>query len=173
MKIESGTTLNINDLWGDYNQISGEWEILAVCGNILHGWKNEREIIRLKNNNAMKSTSEGSKWPLSGIWFKANTKYYAVGSCIYQKNFPESRWMGDPLDITTYFVNKLLCNGMNDLIAVGAYGEVLHFNGKNWKSHINQTYLNSGTFLSIATKESLITAVGWNSRKAVILKGRR
>jgi hypothetical protein len=40
-KIESGTDLNINDIWGDYNKKTREWEILAVGGNILHGSESE------------------------------------------------------------------------------------------------------------------------------------
>ncbi len=54
-KIESGTTLNINDIWGDYNEKTGQWEILAVCGNILHGQESEREILKVKNNLSCKN----------------------------------------------------------------------------------------------------------------------
>ena len=32
-RIESGTTLNINDIWGDYNYKTQEWEVLAVASN--------------------------------------------------------------------------------------------------------------------------------------------
>ncbi|NWG28280.1 MAG: glucosyl transferase, partial [Ignavibacteriaceae bacterium] len=32
-RIESGTELNINDIWGDYNEKTNEWEILAVASN--------------------------------------------------------------------------------------------------------------------------------------------
>ena len=33
-KIESGTTLNINDILGDFNEKTQEWEILVVAANV-------------------------------------------------------------------------------------------------------------------------------------------
>ncbi len=35
-KIDSGTNLDIYDIWGDYNEQIGEYEILAVAAKILH-----------------------------------------------------------------------------------------------------------------------------------------
>jgi len=47
-RIESGTDLNINDIWGDYNEKTGEWEILAVASN--YGTSLEKEILLIKDN---------------------------------------------------------------------------------------------------------------------------
>ncbi|HMN50022.1 MAG TPA: glucosyl transferase [Ignavibacteriaceae bacterium] len=171
-KIESGTTLNINDIWGDYNQKTGEWEILAVSGNILHGWQHERDILSIKNKAVVKIYSEGVQWPLSGVWFKPSKKYYVVGSGIYQNQFLGNKWSGEPLDITSYFTRIIRANDINDVLVVGAFGEVLHFNGYSWKSFMNQTYMY-GTFYSVDIKGNLVVAVGYNSRQAVIIKGKR
>ena len=70
-RIESGTTLNINDVWGDYNEMKGEWEILAVGGNILHGTESERVILKIKDNQSQQLNAEGTRWPLISTWFKS------------------------------------------------------------------------------------------------------
>ncbi|MEP0861823.1 MAG: glucosyl transferase [Ignavibacterium sp.] len=172
-KIESPTTLNINDIWGDFNSKTDHWEVLAVCGNILHGWENEREILRINLSQSEKINSFGSKWPLSGLWFKTNKQYYVIGSGIYENKRLGQNWTGEPLDITTYFIRRIRANQTNDIIVVGDFGEVLHFNGYSWKSFISQTYLPGGTYLSVSVKDNFFTAVGYDSRKAVILIGRR
>ena len=173
-KIESGTTLNINDIWGDFNDKTQEREILAVCGNILQGWEEDRAIIRIDNiNQAVQLNAVGSKWPLSGIWFKSRMKYYVIGSGIYQTNQLGETWQGNPLDITTYFVNRIRANEINDVIIVGAYGETLHFNGVNWKSFFNETYISNGAYLSVAIKNNLTIAVGYQSALAVLTVGQR
>ena len=48
-RIESGTTLNINDIWGDYNDKTQEWEILAAA-QIFTGSEDERAIFNKLNN---------------------------------------------------------------------------------------------------------------------------
>ena len=124
-------------------------------------------------NQAVQINAVGSKWPLSGIWFKSRIKYYVIGSGIYQTNQLGETWQGNPLDITTYFVNRIRADEINDVIIVGAYGETLHFNGVNWKSFFNETYISNGAYLSVAIKNNLIIAVGYQSALAVLTVGHR
>jgi hypothetical protein len=176
-KIESpigtgGTTLNINDIWGYYNQITGEWEILAVASNILSSL--EKEVLLIKNNQLKNLSKQGIKGTLSGVWFKSNRKYYVGGSGIYTKTFlSDNEWKGNPRDISIYAKKAIRGNQINDIIVAGAFGELLHFNGYSWKSYINQTYLPAGTYLSVSMKENLVVVVGDNSREAIVTIGRR
>ncbi len=173
-RIESGTTLNINDIWGDYNEKTNEWEILAACGNILQGLENDRAIIEIHNINQVSMlNSNGAIWPLSGVWFSANKRYYVNGSGIYYKHKLGENWMGEPLDITQFFIRRIRGNYINDVFASGDYGETLHFNGLTWKSFINETFLSNGTYLSADIKNNLIVAVGYQSAQAVLLVGQR
>ncbi|QOJ27372.1 MAG: glucosyl transferase [Ignavibacteriales bacterium] len=174
-KIESGTTLNINDIWGDFNKTTQEWEILAVGGNILHGWQQDRAILEIKNGNqAIQLNSDGANWPLSGVWFKAIPKHYVIGSGIYYKQkLDDSVWNSNLTSITTYHTNKIRGNDLNDVIIVGAYGEVLHFNGMRWQSYINQTGLFNGSYYSVTIKNDLVVTVGTHMSKAIITVGKR
>jgi hypothetical protein len=171
-KIESGTNLHIYDIWGDYNEKTGQWEILAVAANVYNSL--EKEVLKIKNSQSYKLSNFGIEEPLRGVWFKCNRKYYLVGSGTYMKTFlTENEWKGNPRDITNYFENAIRANSTNDVIVVGAFGEVLQFNGYSWKSFINQTYLPSGTYLSVDVKGNILVAVGWNSRQAIITTGRK
>ncbi|MFZ1280486.1 MAG: glucosyl transferase, partial [Ignavibacteriaceae bacterium] len=173
-RIESGTTLNINDIWGDYNQKTKEWEILAACGNYLHGYENERAIVRILNNNtATLLNATGSKWPLIGVWFKAGKKYYVNGAGIYRTKILGSEWIGAPLEFTEYTTQRIRGNDINDLVASGDFGDLLHFNGYNWQSYISQTYLPNGTLLSVDIKRNVVVATGWISQQAVLIIGQR
>jgi len=85
---------------------------------------------------------------LSSVWFRPNRKYYAVGSGIYQKyNLTDAVWKDDSLGrITNYHVNKIRANDINDVFVVGAFGEVLHFNGVRWKSYLSELGVLSGSY---------------------------
>ena len=171
-KIESGTDLNINDIWGDYNEKAGEWEILAVASNILQGF--EKEVIKINENSAEVLSKEGIDETLSSVWFKSNRKYYVAGSGIYEKsNLNEETWKGDPLDITNYFIYKFRGVSLNDIVAAGGVGEVLHFNGSTWKSYFEEAGLNYGNYYSIFIKGNTIAVVGVDAPKAAITIGTR
>lgn len=174
-RIESGTTLNINDIWGDYDEKTNEWEILAVAGNILQGTESERAILQIKNNLSSELlNAEGTGWPLSGIWFNSGRKYYLVGSGVFSKTLlNESLWDSSLISISEYHTNAIRANNINDAFIVGAFGESLHFNGVGWKSYQNDLGVFFGSYKAISVKNDLVISVGYESTKAKILVGRR
>jgi hypothetical protein len=178
-KIESNTTLNINDIWGDYNEKTNEWEILAVGGNILAGYDNI--ILQIQANNSIqKIISDSVNWPLGTLWFQSGKNYYIALSGVFQKhNLNESSWKNDIYSITTYTVFRIRGQEINDLAAVGGAGELLHFNGTNWKSFIEVTGIPGNYYgtLGVEVKDNIAVAVGVKygglSSQAVISIGRR
>ncbi|AFH48977.1 Hypothetical protein IALB_1267 [Ignavibacterium album JCM 16511] len=177
-KIESGTTLNINDIWGDYNEKTGQWEILAVAAN--YGSNLEKEILLLENNHIQKLSTESNPLmePLLTTWFVPNRQYYVAGAGIYQKHLlKDSKWKNNLFNITTFATTSIRGNNINDIIGVGAFGDFVHFNGINWKNNYAQPSLSNGSYSKVALKGNLIVAVGGNytsiNSVAVILLGRR
>lgn len=172
-RIESGTTLNINDILGDYNEKTQQWEILAVAGNKLQG--SENKILRiLENNTSTQLNSSGTAWPLRTLWFKASKKYFVAGSGVFNKNkITEINWKECILDISINSTNRIRGLNINEIIAVGGFGEMLHFNGYSWVSFIDQTGLSSGNYLGVDLKGELCIAVGQNNSNAVITKGKK
>ncbi len=171
-KIESGTSLNLNDIWGDLNKKTNEWEVICVASNILHSY--DKEVIKIIQNRSQKLSREGIKWTLGSIWFQSNRKYYLVGSGIYEKfRLTDTVWNFDSLKtITLFHVNGVRANDINDVYVGGAYGEIIHFNGINWKSYKDLVNLSGGALLSVSVINKLIAFTGYSSGKAIILKGK-
>jgi hypothetical protein len=171
-RIESRTTLNINDIWGDYNEKKQEWEILAVASNF--GTSLEKEILQIKNSSVIKLPLSPQMWPLLTTWFISYRQYYVGGSGIYQKKLLlDLQWRNEALDITTFSTTAIRGNDINDVIAVGAFGDLLHFNGIRWKNDYAEPLLGYGTYGSVEIKNNLLIAVGDNYDQAVILFGVR
>jgi len=153
-RLESGTDYNINDIWGDYNEKTGEWEILAVAADINHSM--EREILGILSSGTEKLDQNNITDALSGIWFKSCRKYYVVGSGIYMKNFlNENSWKG-PLKVNSTFINKIRGTDYNNIFTAGAFGEIIHFNGINWKNYLSETGSFYGTYFSLDVKGCLL-----------------
>jgi hypothetical protein len=170
-RIESGTELQFTDIYGASDPKTGEPEILAVCTRNLPLAKG---IYRIKGNTAVEISSVPIQWELAGVWFIPNRHYYVVGSGIYEKkSLTDSLWLNKPLDITHYVTPKIRGNGLNDVFAVGAFGETLHYNGVSWKSYIEETGLNSGGYFSVCVKNNTMVAVGFTYQSAVVTIGKR
>ena len=172
-RIESGTELNINDIWGDYNEKTSEWEILAVASNILQS--NEKEVLKINTTATQIINKEGITGTLSSVWFKSCRKYYvAGGGGVYENNSTGNvNWQKSNYSFIRNFLFRLRGTELNDIAGAGGYGDVLHFNGDSWKSYYSDTQLNYGNYYSIAIKDNMIVSVGQDNPYAVIIIGRR
>ena len=167
-KIESGTTLDIRDVWGDGN------EILALAS---HGFSPPagKCLMRIIGTTVEAVSDSGLPPMLSGIWFASGKHYYVVGDGMFEKVDVSSidPWIGFHTGLTTYYTNAIRGTASNDIVVVGAYGEVLHFNGSTWKSFRAQTALSFGSYSGVALKSNLFMAVGGLNDKGVVIVGRR
>ena len=170
-KIESGTNMNIYDIWGASNPQTGKTEILAVAS--YPDTSAQRKIIQINGTSASEISSSGINWDLESVWFKPQSQYFVAGTGIYDKHLlSDSIWSSQYYNVTNYYINCIRGNDVNDIVAVGSFGEVIHYNGMRWKSYIDETGLTNGQYVSVAIKGNEIVAVGYNG-KAVILVGRR
>jgi len=137
-----------------------------------------KEILQIKDNIVIKIPTSTQMWPLLTTWFIPNRQYYVAGSGIYQKRLlSDSTWKNEALDITTYATTSIRGNEINDVIGVGAFGDLVHFNGMGWKNDYEEPLLSNGSYTNVAVKGDLIVSVGGNqisiNSVAVILVGRR
>lgn len=172
-KLESGTTLDIQDIYGAKNEKTGEWEIIAVAGN--YYISNDRKILRISENSATSISDNGINWALNGLWFVPGKQYWVVGDGIWNKrlNLNSSKWDDRFFNITTYVTNRIRGTGITNVFFCGAYGDCFHFNGANWHSYRPQTNLSNGQYLSIAVNRNSAFAVGYDYPRAVIARGYR
>ncbi len=172
-KIESGTELSINDIYGDYNSKTGKWEVLAVATDLQ--FNTSRVVLRIENKRVEKTETTSISQPLLSLWFKSNKKYYLVGSGIYTKNsLSEYRWERLSRTISIYFKYNIVAQNMNDIIVAGAFNEVLHFNGVSWKSYrAKELPFDSGRLMGANYTNNIICIVGQNGREGVIHIGKK
>jgi hypothetical protein len=174
-----GTELNIQDIYGAYNNQTGKYEILAVASD--YGQSFEKQILSIQDNDqviSLSSDSNPAMEPLLSVWFSPVREYYVVGSGIYQKHsLSDSLWENNLYDITTYATTSIEGNDINDVVGVGAFGDFVHFNGVSWKNDYQQPLLSNGSYTRVEVKGNLVVAVGSNqisiNSEAVILMGRR
>jgi len=83
-----------------------------------------------------------------------------------------SDWQKSNYNFTKY-IYRLRGTELNNIVAAGGYGDVLHFNGDSWKSYYNDTQLNYGNYYSVAINDNIIVSVGQDNPYAVITIGRR
>ena len=175
-KIESGTELNINDMYGAYNNETNQYEILAIASDYPDGIN--KYLFQINGYSVEQLSTYPIMWPLFSVWFVPYREYYTAGSGIYQKHLLQNnRWENDVLQITSYTSTSIRGNNVNDVFVVGAFGDLVHFNGVSWKNDYKDPVLNNGAYSKVAVKRNLVVAVGSNqvsiNSEAVILVGRR
>ncbi len=171
-KLESGTELNINDIWGDYNEKTGQWEILAVASNF--GSSSLKEILSINGSGISKIVPVSYMEPIVTTWFLPDRCYYIAGSGIYKRDFSiKDIWPDIAKEITVYSTTCVRGTALNDVFCVGAYGDFLHYNGFSWSNKYKEISLENGCYGKIEIYDDFLVAVGYNYQSAVILTGIR
>jgi hypothetical protein len=169
-KIESGTELPINDIWGDYNNKTDKWEVLTVASN--SSYNEGKELLSITKNSSKTLSSEGLSWSLETLWFKTNRKYIIGGDGLYISNNISRIWKRDTSQPPYY---KTFVRGLeiNDIYVAGAFGMVLHFNGFTWYNYITETKYNDVGYGAISISDNLVAISGATSTQGIITIGRR
>jgi hypothetical protein len=172
-KIESGTDLAIRDIWGDFDEETNSYEILAIAAEI--DINKGSKILRINKNFTAEENNRGLSWQVGGIWFKPKRKYYVAGAGVHYKHIlSDSAWYRNlPGIITNYVGFAIRGNNTNDVFAAGAFLEIAHYNGVSWRNYLNEISSSSGAIGRVATKENIIAAVGGEGRNALIIIGKR
>ncbi len=171
-RINSGTTLDIFDIWGAQNS-HGQWEVLAIATSSA---TDNNMLLQIQPNNTVLSLSTNGLAPFStGIWFVPEEKYYIVGSGIFQKStLNESNWIVYPPGVvTSYASSTVYGQGLNDVFVSGSFLEVVHYNGSTWYNYKNEIPAANGALGGIALKGNTAVLVGYIDQQAVAFIGRR
>ena len=172
-KIESGTDLDIHDIWGNIDNRTGERTILAVAS--FQNYGRALDLLKIDGTVAKKLDTTGLHVNQHSIWFANNNKVYVVGNGVYYKdNIMTTGWQ---LDDTHPLIYKERIRGTisNDIFIVGDFGLVSHFNGAIWKHYtVNELPNLLGNYYSVVLKSNIMVAVGqMNDGQAIILRGDR
>ena len=171
-KIQTGTALDMQAIWGGYDQKTSEYQILALASNPFT-FPEGKLLLQLNGSTATAIADSGLAPSLMGLWFIPSECYYIVGDGIYQKSIlGDPMWSSLPL-LTTFYTSNARGNSPIDVFIVGSFGECLHWNGKSWRSFFNVTGLENGAYSQVAVKGNIVAAAGSNNATAVVLIGRR
>ena len=166
-KIESGTDLPIQDIWGSKDERTGEYEILCVASDSYYN--HGKKLLKIKNNTAEEINSEGLSWSLEGLWFIANRKYVIVGAGYYSSVNYNKTWK-ETAGLPNIYMEAVAANGINDIFVCGDFGLLSHFNGSSWKHFYKYT---QGVNKAIDVKDNTIICLSRDQRKAYIIHGKR
>ena len=168
-KLASGTTVDIQDIWGTSN--AGMHVILAVA-SMGPQIPQARRILRIQNNQVTFVPDSGLPLDLEGIWFSDTTMYYVVGEGVFtSRNL--SSWQRNVSHPSEY-KEAIRGNNWNDIFVAGSFGLTSHYNGSSWRHYTgNELPSFFGKYQRVALSGNRIFAVGWMNDKAVVLRGRR
>jgi hypothetical protein len=159
-KIESGTTTILNDIWGYLDQANNNLSVMTVASNVLH--QGDYKLLAISDNTAKDTLN----WPytnwLKGIWFQGKySPVYICGSGI--KEYKQGEW--NQLNLPNYFTESIRGSAVNDVIAVGDYGFITHFNGVRWES---KNLADNYVLLSVAIKNNTVAIAGLSTSGVVV-----
>jgi hypothetical protein len=167
-KIESGTDLPINDIWGIEN--NEQTKILAIASDKYQ--ITDKKILIITANTVTEISNTGLPWSLSCIWFNNVYKTYTGGDGLYNKYNTQDYWSRIPLPL--YYKFSIRGNRLNDIVVCGGLGYVGHFNGISWMNYLgNGLGEISGNYYLVSIKGNKICAVGIADGKAVAIIGTR
>jgi hypothetical protein len=170
-KIESGTELDIRDIYGSFDFNTGEEEILCIASN---KYFNEgSELIQVKDDKIIKLSKKGLPWSLSNIWFIKNRKYFIAGDGLYSSLSLDDVWneeKGSP----RLYKNAVRGTNLNNIVVSGAYGLLSHFNGLTWYHYVyaELSYL-SGSYNAVDINDRIIVTVGFQDTRAILVIGKK
>ena len=152
-KVESGTTTNINDIWG-YYEPTAEKSTILVAASELFG-SGEYKLIAITGNQAKDTLNFPYSRRLKSVWFKnIYSPIYICGADIME--YKMNRWK--LYDISNWAMEGIRGNNVNDIIAINAIGTVYHFNGLNWNK--DESLNGKYAFNNITIKNNTVIAVG-------------
>ncbi len=170
-RIESGTTLNINDIWGDFNEKTQEWEILAVASNKF--FNDGSKILKIENATVVELNKTGLPWSISSIWSSSGKKYYIGGDGLFTLNKINQDWIKVE-NFPPFYKDIIRGTSLNNLFVGGSNGLLSHFNGYSWKHYLgSEIPYFTGRFLAGAINNNIIVATGWKEQKSIVIIGKK
>lgn len=171
-KLESGTTVDIQDIWGAVEEKTGKQTVLAVASLLNYG--RGLDLLKIEGLSITKLDTSGLPPSLNGIWFALSKRFYVTGNGVYHKaNLGEVRWQSDDTHPLLY-KDRIRGNRWNDVWISGSGGLMSHYNGSSWKHYTsNELPQLYARYQGLSVKGYLVLAVGWMNDQAIIVRGKR
>jgi len=171
-KLESGTTVDIQDIWGALNPQTGEYEILAVASFGPFA-PQEKQMLSIQGTTVTATPDSGLALSLAGVWFVPSQIYYVVGDGVFYTKEIGQFWCSDTTHPLLYKVG-VRGNAANDVFVTGSFGLVSHYNGSTWHHYTGvELPIISGGYGRVSFKSNCMAAAGRIGDQGIILRGKR
>jgi hypothetical protein len=164
-KLESGTTTNINDIWGYIDANTGQ--SVELCAVSFVSDVGDYKILKI-NGNKVDSLKWNMQRGIHSVWTKTGFPIYAAGDGVFTNS--SGQWKEENT-LPLYYEESIRGNDLNDIFVCGDYGLFAHFNGVRWKVYNNLAI--NGIYFALAVKGDLVVAVGTDNNSAIIVMGKR
>ena len=168
-KIESGTTVPLNDVWGGSNPYVGPQVMLIAASNKYS--PGDERLLRINQAGILDSIP----WPMSlrpvaSVWFDDYSKIFVCGGGVHEY-LGKGAWK-EFTELPLILTNRIRGNAENDIFVVGDFGLVAHYNGMSWHVY-PEVALADGNYESLAVRGNTVMAVGLTGSQAIATLGRR
>ena len=164
-KIESGTTTDINDIWGFIDSNTQEREIYCAVSFLFQS--GDRKILHIKNN-IVDSLSWMSDKRINSIWTKNNIFFYTAGDGVFED---KRGFWNQVTNIPLYYSQNIRGNDVNDIYVCGDFGLFAHYNGVTWQTY-NELFIQ-GIYFSLDNKNNTVVTIGIKGSQSVIVRGNK
>ena len=161
-KIESGTTTNINDVWGITNQ---QYKTILYCAVSSFFVTGEKKILKIIDGK-VQAVNWNKDARLYSAWAQNENFLYVCGEGVFVNKY--GNW--NEIVLQPVGTNSIRGSDINDIFIDGDYGFISHFNGLNWQIY-NGNYLKGYSRLSF--KNDIVAIAGNYQGKAIVEIGRR
>ena len=167
-RIESGTDLPIQDIWGSKNIKTGQWHILCA---VSPGYGiTDAGILHVREDNTVDKLPWVSGRAVHSVWFNDPSFIFTSGSGILRWT-PLGKWaeMGGA-DVIPANTRSIRGIAENDFFVVSDFGHIGHYNGVSFRvMQPNPDIL----FYSCDYRNNVMVAVGEDGRNAYVVVLRR
>ena len=153
--IETGITLPIQDFFGRGDTVflvASKWWLLT----------GELYQVNLNTKTVSRYTELGLSKAFLSIWFYGDTLYCGNNDKLSKKSFSDTTWKQVSLPWTLKGIFSMYGNSNYDIMAVGGFGLIAHYNGENWKEYKapEMPDRSNGNYTRISGKENVFAMIG-------------
>ncbi len=152
-KIESGTDLNIQDIWGVPDGNNGFYKYLAA----------DNAMLKINQQNELTRISVDQDMILLSIWAKTDKLIYTAGNGVFL--FKNNYWEKiDELEANTTY--RIKGEELNEIYGIVLPGSTInYFNGYSWYQIYTE---QNNRFWRIDSKGKIVAATGYAGDSAII-----
>jgi len=166
-KIESGTTTNINDVWGIIDPITQVKKIFCAVSFVFT--VGDYKILTISGSNNVDSLNWNTGRRVHTIWTKDGYRFFVGGGGVFTNK--KQLWE-EITELPLYYSRNIRGRNLNDIFVVGDFGWRAHFNGETWKVY-EQLATQPDLLYSQQLTNNMLITVGERGNKAMIVVGRR